>query len=90
MKLLRVRLRAFAGLFTSAKHLHRLGAQLLLPLLDLVGMHIKALGQLSQGAFPGQGRKGNFRLKSRGMIPSFTSRAIALKSSPHFAFFLGC
>ena len=32
---------------------------------------IKAFGQLSQGAFAGQGSKGQFRLKSRGMTPSF-------------------
>ena len=43
---------------------------------EQVGMHIKALGQLREAAFASQGSKGHFSLKSRGMIPSFTSHSL--------------
>jgi hypothetical protein len=53
-----------------SKHVVRLGDQLLLPVLDLIGMYSKLLGSFSQGAVPPDSSQCYFGLEGWGMIPS--------------------
>lgn len=59
---------------------HVLGAfnQAFLPVLDLIGMHVELLGQLSQGALAFHCRQRHLGLEGRSMITSFPAGHLLL------------
>src|SRR5210317_1815273 len=73
VQLLDIRFALLARLLATAEHVRGLLGKLLLPLLDLVWMHLEALRQLCQRSLLAQSRQRHLCLESRRMIPSFPS-----------------
>ena len=59
-----------SGGHPCSKHAFRLDDQLFFPVLDLIRMNVKLLGQFGQGVLPSENSQGHFRLERRRVIPS--------------------
>ena len=74
MELLGLPLRMFRLDRPGAEHMLGLHDQLLLPVLDLIRVHIELLGQVGHRPLAADGRQRHLRLKGWGMIASFPLR----------------